>query len=496
MKPKEKSSNLNLKKTNFKSSFHNYNESDFAPFMRVSDPLNSTSSPGIPNLPDPVFTSPMPLNPCIPSFNSPHCLPPLSNQSFTKPHCAYNSPETDPRRAGHFDHISRSSVAKNTLKQILTEFGVQFCIDVFQEFDVPIRVDPMKCSLPSGPAFGLGKRNCPFQPISARALSPKFNEVPIFKNSFQIQKINFDPARHNSLFSYLNGNLQCPHSAKTASPKGLGKDSLVSIEALNHQGRDSRNILSRLFQVICGESPDKTWTATWDISQTQIFWLLLYKMGVLPDDWINSLEHSSRFPASKKKLKSVSHKTNMLINRILIKILNRFYYHAYNKQCAESENVLEELLKIGKSFLISKNFAHFSKIVGLRDNVKGPERFIDISKIQNQYLNRKMKEVLCSVLVKQPQTEQFYWEVRNQVLTQSNQFHSRHENKVFKKLKMAISNVENYFVGESQLPNVGLRVQQSRQPIFKKLKIPPSLQNWIEAYDQVKKLLLLIPLED
>ena len=94
--------------------------------------------------------------------------------------------------------------------------------------------------------------------------------------------------------------------------------------------------------------------------------------------------------------------------------------------------------------------------MGLQQSEKKNNQYIDITKIQNQYLNRKMKEVLCNVLVRQSQTLVFYQEVRDEVLTKDNQFQAYHKNKVFKKLRMAISKIDKFLVEGGTLPSIGV----------------------------------------
>lgn len=498
MDTQNNSNNPTSKIQDFQSSFPNYKECDFAllPFNSHSQQPKPKLKPAISDPSDPVFTAVAPSDPLISSIHSLRSTPAIPNKLFSTPQNTFTPLKPEFTNTDQNNFMQRSEFAKMTLRKILSDFGVQFYIKVLQEYNKSVFISPADLFGCHEPASFLRKRGDSFGTISDGFIQPKINEMQFFKNSYNIQKINLTSAHRDSLFSFLNGNLQCP---LLAAPEPVSSDCEEKTKPNNrfqNNANDLDNILDRLYQVICGESPEKTWLANWDPMQTQIFWLLLFKMGVLSDDWKNSLQKSSKFPSSRQKLKSVAYKTNMLTNRILIKILNRFYHHAHNKQCETSEAVLRKLLRIGKSDLVNSDFSHFSKIVGLKPNVQGPKRFIDISKIQNQYLNRRMKEVLCKVLVKQPQTKEFHWEVRSQVLTSSNEFQLQHRTKVFKKLKMAISKVENYFVNVKELPKIGLQMTKRQKAVFNKLKIPPPLQNWVEAFQQVKELFALIPFED
>lgn len=489
-------------KMNPKSCFGNFNESDFAPMIGRSNrdiskpPHNLFSSPNL------AFQSPKKMQPLLP-------IPPSPKDSLPTPKNALMSdnlhglslePEFMTSFQGNFQ--SRLYHSKMMLKNVLRDFGVQFYLKVLEEYNQEHGLVNNYFE-PNGLLFqspkndlSLKKRHYPEAFNKNVFLNSKVHKINSSNNSFQIQKINLGSTKNESLYSMLNGTINCPNLYNENPYSPNKRREITSIEKNHSDEKNPKNILIRLYQVLCGESPQENWTSHWDSMQTQIFWLLLYKMGVLPDDWQTSLQKSNKFPTSKQKLKSVSHKTNMLTNRILIKILNKFYHQAKDKDCKSSENVLMKLLKSGQTILISKDFAHFSNIVGLKPLEKGVDRFIDISKIQNQYLNRKMKEVLCNVLVKQTQTSSFHEEVRSEVLTKQNKFQLYHKNKVFKKLRMAISKVENFFVEGGKLPKIGLNMNQRQRSVFKKLKIPPPLQNWVEAFEQVDDLLSLIPSED
>jgi hypothetical protein len=491
-------------KMNSKTCFKNYNESDFPPIFGRTEPhlqqLSNHDNFSSPNL---AFQSPKKIQPLVPMFQSP------KNSFLSKkvPLMTPKSPnvlslETEFMNPFQNEFQSRLLHSKMILKNIIRDFGVQFYLKVLDEYkqdhglmNTYFDANSHIFNSPSN-QINLKKRGFPATLSQNKYINSNLQKMDSSNNSFQIQKINLSSTKNDSLYSMLNGNLNCPNLLDE-NQKGLKRRrTITSIERNRSNDKNPKNILIRLYQVLCGDSPQKTWISHWDPMQTQIFWLILYKMGVLPDEWSTSLQKSSKFPISNQKLKSVSHKTNMLTNRILIKILNRFYYQARDKECAESEEVLRKLLKTGKANLIIKDFSHFSNIVGLNPAEAGSKRFIDISKIQNQYLNRKMKEVLCNVLVKQSQTSSFHAEVRNEVLTDKNKFQVYHKNKVFKKLRMAISKVENFFVEGGKLPKIGLNMNQKQKTVFKKLKIPPPLQNWVEAFDQVDDLLSLIPSED
>ena len=486
-------------KLSSRSYLGNFNESEFAPILATSDnpPIKFSRNPlDSPNLP---FSSNLATKPLFRPFQSPKMRKshPYPNKFASKQFLRISENDFScPPRSQFQGKIGNT---RKILKEIIRSFGVQFYLSVLEEYQQDHGFlknnsfyEGFKPQFQSG-EFTLSKRQSP-NFINKNLLSNLKNKkfTPI-NNSFQIQKINSDSTKNDSLFSILNGNLQCPNPF--GEKQEIQQDSLrvTSIEKFESEINNPKNILLRLYNIICGDSPKENWTLNWDPRQIQIFWLLLFKMGVLPEDWQTSLQRSNCFPNSSRKLKNVSHKTNMLTNRILIKILNKYFYQARDKNCKISETVLKKLLKSGKNTLIKKDFIHFSKIVGLSGNSEDKKKYIDISKIQNQYLNRKMKDVLCEVLSKESKTNLYYIQVRSEVLNKKNEFQNYHKNKVFKKLRMAISKVETFLAEGGELPKIGLEMNSKQKTVFKKLKIPPPLQNWIDAFLQVDNLLSLIP---
>jgi hypothetical protein len=482
------------KKKNLGQSYlGNFNESEFAPIMNGNlqpkslIPKNNLESPG---LHYPTFKS-------RPNEMNPYPFPGVHNQYSLTPTQHFSSNllnfESDVRNI----NLSAShEQAKNTLKNIISQFGVQFYLKVLEEYYNQFGLgghyfDAHVNAKPNGDLL-LGKRQTQGLVDSNFFGNLENSDVNSQNPTFKIQKINFSSTKNESLFSLLNGNLQCPASDHQEKRPEINEKKVTSIDRYEAENKNPKNMLVRLYDIICGKQPKNEWFQNWEPSQVQIFWLLLFKMGTLPEDWQISLQKSTKIPDSIHKLKSVSHKTNMLINRVLIKILNRYYYQARDRNCTESEGVLRKLLSKGKTQLLPKDFKHFGKIVGLKlEESQGP-CYIDITKIQNQYLNRKMKEVLCSVLVKQERTLDFYQEVREEVLTNENHFQAYHKNKVFKKLRMAISKIDKFLMEGGRLPVVGGDMDVHQTQVFKKLKIPPPLQNWVDAFLQVDELLSLI----
>ena len=485
-------------KLSSRSYLGNFNELDYAPMLtngehpRLQSVNNPLDSPNIP------FSSNLSVKPFFKPFQSPkiRMSHPNPNEVNSKHYSPYSKKDYYyPPRRQFQDKIDRT---REVLKNIIREYGVQFYMKVLEEYhqknDDTFRNSNFESFDYPNQNYYLGKRQNPNLINQTQFLSPK--NCKISNNSFQIQKINLGSTKNESLFSILNGNIKCPNPFGEKTFVSEQPIKVTSIEKNEIEDTSPKNILIRLYNVICGKSPRETWTLNWDLVQIQIFWLLLYKMGVLPEDWQTSLQNSNSFPKSSRKLKSVSHKTNMLTNRILIKILNRYFYQARDKNCPISESVLKKLLQSGETNLIQKDFIHFSKIVRLKNEEKGVKRFIDISKIQNQYLNRKMKDVLCNVLLKEDKTPMFYAEVREEVLNDKNQFQLYHKNKVFKKLRMAVSKVETFLVQGGKLPKIGLEMNQKQKTVFKKLKIPPPLHNWVDAFSQVDSFLSIIPSEN
>ena len=485
-------------KLSSRSYLGNFNESEFPPIFGNIDnaAIKSTRNPlDSPNLP---FTSNLPIKSFFKSFQSPKMRKsiPYPNQFASKQFLRIC--ENDFTYPPRVDFQGKIGKARNILKEIIKDFGVQFYLSVLDEYNKDTEItknnsyyEGFQHGIYSGD-MSLSKRQSPNLMNSNLFSNLKNKNFRLKTNSFKIQKINLDSTKNDSLFSILNGNIKCPNPYREKQEIARDSYKVTSIEKFESENNNPKNILLRLYNVICGESPQEFWTSNWDSKQIQIFWLLLFKMGVLPDEWQTLLQRSENFPISSRKLKSVSHKTNMLTNRILIKILNKYFYQARDKNCQISEVVLNKLLETGKKILIKKDFLHFSKIVGLKEE-DDEKRFIDISKIQNQYLNRKMKDVLCGVLSKQKKTNLFYKEVRSEVLNSNNDFQNYHKNKVFKKLRMAISKVESFLAEGGKLPKIGLEMNKEQKTVFKKLKIPPPLQNWIDAFVHVDNLLSLIP---
>lgn len=474
----------------------NFKEADFAP-------MTNTFPPPTHPIQQPPFDCPLPPHP------GPLSLPPnpAPFETAANPHPLFYAPQTsfhsnflplEPEYLPLQENLEpERNSARVMLKNILRSFGVQFYLKVLEEFNCevgfPMQSPHFANEYAGRPGVGLGKRAAPGMIKLGLFNCLENNEAEGYKTTFKIQKLNLSSTKNESLYSLLNGNIKCPLPFSERPGNYAPVQKVTSIDNYEPEDKNPRNILSRLYDVICGESPASDWFIEWDALQTQIFWLLLHKMGVLPEDWQLALQKSYALPRSSQKLQSVSHKTNMLVNRVLIKILNRFYYEARDRNCPESEGVLQSLLSRGKSSLINKDFLHFSKIVGLQQEDSKANRFVDINKIQNQYLNRKMKDVLCGVLIQQTQTQVFYQEVRREVLTEDNRFQSDHKKKVNKKLRMAISKIEKFLGEGGNLPGFGVEMDQEQRQVLKKLKIPPPLDNWVNAFEQVDELLSLIP---
>lgn len=245
---------------------------------------------------------------------------------------------------------------------------------------------------------------------------------------------------------------------------------------------------TRIFHVLSGKIPERVWIENWSRRTKQIFWLLMNKMWILPEEWLDELKDSHEFPSGRG---IPSQKINNILKYssfVLRDILNLIIY---------SQDFLETDQATFGDFLLSKigNVSHLHNHRNFRNLinpcVSTKERLylgkkyrivktkLNFSKTQRTFVFRYLKHY--------PGIEEIFAKVKATYL-ENDQFSQTRKKIILSQIALAVKKVDTLIKKEC-LPATGIDLTRKNKTLMDSIKVSVFLKDWVDYFNWIQGIM-------